>query len=76
VRFPFRNKGKSGGVRVVTYYCDTDTPLFLLEVFSKGERINLSKAERNELKNILSNLAEDYREKNKMKIADLQEKTA
>lgn len=61
---------------MVTYYCDTDTPLFLLEVFSKGERINLSKAERNELKNILSNLAEDYREKNKMKIADLQEKTA
>lgn len=76
VRFPFRNKGKSGGVRIVTYYCDEDVPVFLLDVFSKGDRINLSKAERNELKGILSDLAQDYREKNNRKIAALQEKTA
>lgn len=76
VRFPLRNKGKSGGVRIVTYYCDEDIPVFLLDVFSKGDRINLSKAECNELKEILRDLAQDYRERNKSKIADLQEKTA
>jgi len=35
--------------------------VFLLLVFSKGERANLSQAERNELKSILGGLADDYR---------------
>ena len=38
-------------------------PVFLLFVFAKGERANLTKAERNELRNVLSRLAADYREK-------------
>lgn len=40
--------GKSGGVRVIYYFYD-HMPLYLLTLFAKGERANLSKAERNEL---------------------------
>lgn len=42
-------KGKSGGARVIYYYHEGRMPLYLLTVFGKNERANLSKAERNEL---------------------------
>jgi hypothetical protein len=37
-------------------------PVFLLNVFKKGDRINLSKAEINTLRDELSYLAREYRE--------------
>ena len=48
------NKGKSGGVRIIFYYHDERIPLYLLTVFGKNERPNLSKAERNELAKLVS----------------------
>jgi len=48
-----RGKGKSGGYRVISYFGGDDVPVFLLNVFAKGDKVNLSKAERNELKRIL-----------------------
>jgi hypothetical protein len=62
VRFGGRGKGKSGGYRVITFYAGTDVPLFLLNVFSKGDRIDLSQVERNKLRKELAGLAEDYRD--------------
>ena len=41
--------GKSGGFRVIYYYHDERLPLYLLTMFGKNERANLSEAERNEL---------------------------
>ena len=62
VRFAGRGKGKSGGYRVVTFYSGPDIPVFLLNVFAKGDRIDLTKAERNELREILSGIVATYRE--------------
>jgi len=42
-------RGKSGGVRVITYFHSEAMPLYLLTVFGKNERADLSKAERNDL---------------------------
>ena len=42
-------RGKSGGVRVIYYFHSEAMPLYLLTLFAKNERANLSKAERNEL---------------------------
>jgi len=53
VRFAGRGKGKIGGYRVISYFGGDDVPVFLLNVFAKGDKVNLSKAERNELKRIL-----------------------
>ncbi len=61
VRFAAKGKGKSGGVRVITFYSGTDIPVFLLNVFAKNEKVNLSAAERNQLKKILGALAKAYR---------------
>lgn len=61
VRFAGRGKGKSGGYRVITFYTGPDFPVFLITLFSKGDKIDLSQAERNAMRNELAGLAEDYR---------------
>ena len=61
IRVAGRGKGKSGGYRVITFYTGSDIPVFLLNVFSKGDRVDLSQAERNQLRKELAGLAEDYR---------------
>jgi hypothetical protein len=58
IRVAGRGKGKSGGYRVITYYGGEDAPVFLLTVFSKGERDNLAKGERNALKKLTETLVE------------------
>jgi hypothetical protein len=62
IRFAASGRGKSGGYRVVTYFGGGDLPVFLLNVFKKGDRVNLSRAEINELRGELSHLAREYRE--------------
>ncbi|WP_157668847.1 type II toxin-antitoxin system RelE/ParE family toxin [Bordetella genomosp. 6] len=42
-------RGKSAGVRVIYYYHDDLMPLYLLALFAKGDKADLTKAERNEL---------------------------
>lgn len=61
VRFAAKGKGKSGGVRIITFYSGVDIPVFLLNVFAKGDKIDLTQAERNELKKVLGLLANAYR---------------
>jgi hypothetical protein len=63
VRFAGRGKGKSGGYRVITFFSGPDIPVFLLNVFGKGDRSNLSKAEVNALQAILSRIVDAYRRK-------------
>jgi hypothetical protein len=57
-----RGKGNSGGYRVITFYSGKGVPVFLLAVYSKGDRANLTKAERNELKAYLTGAVQKYRQ--------------
>jgi hypothetical protein len=49
LRWARQGMGKSSGVRVIYYFRNEQVPLYLLTIFGKGEKTNLSKAERNEL---------------------------
>ena len=51
-------QGKSGGVRVIYYFHSDAMPLYLLTLFAKNERANLSKAERNELAGLVGLLVQ------------------
>ena len=62
VRIGGKGKGKSGGYRVITYYAAADVPVFLLALVSKGQRADISQADRNSLRVILGTLADAYRE--------------
>jgi hypothetical protein len=69
VRFAGRGKGKSGGYRIVTYFAAHDVPVLLLALINKGERADLSQAERNELRRDLQGFADDYRAGVRAKVA-------
>ena len=64
IRWSRGNKGKSGGVRVVYYYHDERIPLYLLTLFGKSERANLSKADRNALGRLVAILVTKALENN------------
>lgn len=49
VRWARSGRGRRGGVRVIYYFHSEALPLYLLTVFGKGEKADLSQAERNEL---------------------------
>ena len=46
VRWPARGQGKRGGARVIYYFRDLNVPVYLLAVYAKGEKINLSQREK------------------------------
>jgi hypothetical protein len=49
-------RGKSGGVRIIYYFHDERLPLYLLTLFAKNERANLSAKERNALAGLVEQL--------------------
>ncbi len=63
LRWRAQGRGKRGGVRVIYYYHNESVPLFLLNVFAKNEKANLTKAERNEMKALLPRLIAGYRKR-------------
>jgi hypothetical protein len=63
LRFAIRgnNKGKSGGVRAITFFTGGNLPVFLITVFGKSQKVNLSKAERNTLRSVTEKIEAEYR---------------
>ena len=53
-------QGKSGGVRVIYYVHSDSMPLYLLTIFAKNERANISKAERHELAELVELLVQTW----------------
>lgn len=61
LRVPASGRGKRGGARVIYLFGGDDVPIFLLAVFAKNERSDLTQAERNELANVTVAMLRDYR---------------
>jgi len=60
-RIALPGSGKSGGVRVAFLSAGEDIPLFLLTVFAKNEKSNLTARERTVSITAAKELAADYR---------------
>lgn len=54
LRWARRGGGKSRGVRVIYYYHSESMPLYLLTVFAKNEKADLSPSERAELAKLVA----------------------
>jgi hypothetical protein len=65
VRFARPGGGKSGGYRIITFYSGVDIPVFLLSVFAKNEKTDLTPKERNALKKVLPQVVKDYTARSK-----------
>ena len=57
-----RGKGKSGGYRTITFYSGAIMPVYLLTVFGKGEKTNLSDAECNTLRALTKALTAEHKD--------------
>lgn len=60
VRWSRAGMGKRGGVRVIYYFHDESIPLFLLTVYPKSSKENLSAAELKAIKQLASTLRSIY----------------
>jgi hypothetical protein len=61
LRWALEGRGKRGVARVVYYFHSGAMPIFLLTVFAKNEKADLSKAEKNELRKLIPLLVQSYR---------------
>lgn len=60
MRWAGKGKGKRGGVRVIYYYRHERVPLFLLDMYAKNVKANLTAAERNAIKKRIPILVDQY----------------
>ena len=56
VRFGIEGRGKSGGARVIYFLYNETMPLYLVAVYAKNEKANLTAAEKKDLKKIAEEL--------------------
>lgn len=56
IRFSLPNSGKSGGIRVCYIDLETVQIVYLIDVFAKNEKENLTQSERNEIKKAIESL--------------------
>lgn len=53
--------GKSGGYRVISYFHSNSLPVFLITVFGKNQKSDLTKAEASALGGMVKAMASNYR---------------
>jgi hypothetical protein len=58
LRWARSGRGKSGGVRVVYYFHSQEMPLYLLTLFGKNEKADLSMEEKNYLSGLVKELVQ------------------
>ena len=61
VRWSRQGSGKRGGVRVVYFYYDMDTPLFLFTIYAKSEADNLSPDDKKAFAKLVAELKLRFR---------------
>jgi hypothetical protein len=52
LRFARPGQGKRGGYRIITFYSGVDIPVFLLSIYAKNVRKDISQKEKNEIRKL------------------------
>jgi len=60
LRWGARGRGKSGGARVIYYFRDLNMPLYILTAYSKGEKINLTMAEKAHMRRLVDEIVHQH----------------
>ena len=63
VRIAVSGRGKRGGARVVYYFHDADMPVFLLALYAKNEKDDLTETEKKEFSGLTKELVRQWRKK-------------
>lgn len=54
LRWARDSKGKSGGVRVIYFFHNEEMPLYLLTLYGKNDKANITATERNDLAKLVT----------------------
>ena len=65
LRIAGKGKGKSGGYRAITFFSGVDVPVFLITIYGKSQKENITDAEKNVMKSLAGAIIEIYRRKKK-----------
>jgi hypothetical protein len=60
VRWALPGGGKRGGARVIYFFHNRSLPVFLLAMYGKNEKANLSRAERNAMAKVVPTIVQGY----------------
>jgi hypothetical protein len=64
LRWGLAGRGKSSGARVIYYYHNGTMPVFLLGIFAKNVKVDLTPGEKQELRRLVPALVQTYAERN------------
>lgn len=65
LRWSRKGVGKRGGSRVIYFFYNDSIPLFLLTVYAKNKKVDLSEKEKNELRSVFKGLVKNYKDGDK-----------
>lgn len=65
LRIAGKGKGKSGGFRAITFFSGADIPVFLVTMYGKSQKDNITDADKNVMKSLASAIVDIYRSKKK-----------
>jgi hypothetical protein len=63
LRLAREGKGKSGGYRVITYFGGMPMPIYLIDIYAKNVKPDLSADERKQVKALCKELLKIHRDK-------------
>jgi len=68
VRFPCKNAGKSGGLRVIYMYRDLNMPLYLIAAYEKTKKSRYTERELSAMRSLCTQIVNEHAAQNIRKI--------
>lgn len=59
LRWKARGQGKSGGARVIYYFRDLNMPVYLLAIYAKGEKLDLTSKEKRLMRSLVDEIVRE-----------------
>jgi hypothetical protein len=60
IRWAIQGKGKRGGARTIYYYHNESIPLFILDIYAKNQKADLSESDKRSLRRVLAQIPSQY----------------
>ena len=69
MRWRCGSKGKRGGLRIIYYFRDLNMPIYLLAIYKKGEKLDLSDREKKMIRQLVDELVDEHAQRRETALA-------
>lgn len=63
IRWAARGHGKRGGARVIYFYHSREMPVYVLAVYAKGDKDDLTEDEKKEMRELTAKIVKSYKDR-------------